>query len=279
MIATTSKLLLVGCGKMGGAILQRLMAGANAPTCYVVDPHQSRDALPQSPSLHLVAAPKDIPDSFTPDIVLLAIKPQQMADALPAYGRYKNGVFLSIAAGVTIERMGALLGSNDFAIVRSMPNLPASIGFGTTAAVSNKHVNAAQRQMCQSLLESVGTLHWLDDENKLDAVTALSGSGPAYIFALCEAMAEAGIKLGLAPDMAQQLARDTVIGSGALLAQSTDSAAKLRQAVTSPGGTTEAALKHLMDARALPEIMMKAMQAAHDRARELTGASLGKKTA
>ena len=275
MIAAASRILLVGCGKMGGAILQRLSSGTPTPVCCVVDPAPTPAGL--TPSVTWVANAQQMPADFTPDLVVLAIKPQHMAEVLPSYAKYKSAVFLSIAAGVTIERIGTLLGSSDYAIVRSMPNLPASIGHGVTAAVANNKVSTNQRAMCQMLLEKIGKALWLDDEALIDAVTALSGSGPAYVFALCEAMERAGAVLGLSPAVAQQLARETIAGSGALLSQSEQSATDLRVAVTSPGGTTEAALKILNAPDALPKIMLDAMGAAKTRAIELSGAAHGKK--
>ncbi len=251
MIAATTRILLVGCGKMGGAILQRLSGGANAPTCYVVDPAQATAALPAS--VHWEEDAKQIPATFAPDLIVLAIKPQQMADVLPAYAQYKNAVFLSIAAGVTIERIGALLGGN-YSIVRSMPNLPASIGHGVTAAVANGKVSASQRSLCQSLLEKIGKALWLDDEKCARCRNRAFRQRPPLISSRYvkrwQKRARHSVFL---PIIAEQLARETIIGSGALLTQSAQSAAQLRQAVTSPGGTTEAALQKLMAADALPK--------------------------
>jgi pyrroline-5-carboxylate reductase len=177
-------------------------------------------------------------------------------------------VFLSIAAGITIRRLQELLGSGQ-AVIRAMPNLPASIGKGISVAITNKQISAGQRTLADRLLKTIGETAWVEDEKLIDAVTALSGSGPAYVFALCEAMAKAGESLGLPKDLAARLARTTVIGSGTLLEQSSETAEALRRAVTSPGGTTEAALKHLLAAGGLQDLMLKAMTTAAERAKDL----------
>jgi pyrroline-5-carboxylate reductase len=262
-----TNLLLVGCGKMGGAILQRI--AAQAKIC-VVEPAPIPAALKALPEITWLASADRIAKSFVPDIVILAVKPQHMDDVLPAYGRYRAAVFLSIAAGKTLNKLSAALGGTPYSIVRAMPNLPASIGQGMTVAVANKNVTPKQRALCEQCMKAVGAMVWTQDENDLDAVGALSGSGPAYVFALAEAMAKAGEALGLHPELAAQLARQTVIGSGALLAQSPESAEKLRIAVTSPGGITEAALKHLLAANGLPDLMRKAIEAAARRSKELS---------
>jgi len=249
---------------MGAALLTRV--AAEADTC-VIDPAKPAH-LPSAVKWH--STPAEINSQFTPDIIVIAVKPQHMANALPVYGKYQNSVFLSIAAGQTLARLSSLLGGGHYAIVRAMPNLPASIGQGISVAVANHSAKAPQRALCETILKSVGLMAWTDSENLLDAVTALSGSGPAYVFALTEAMAKAGEALGLPPELAVQLARQTVVGSGALLAQSKESVADLRVAVTSPGGTTEAALKQLLTQNGLPDLMLKTMQAAAKRAKELS---------
>jgi len=251
---------------MGGALLQRVAAHM---TVCVVDPASTASPLTSLPGVSWLASANAIDPGFTPDIIVLAIKPQHMQSTLPSYAHFKTSVFLSIAAGVPMASMEALLNNKTIAVVRSMPNLPASIGQGISVAVANKNVSAAQRTLCDALLKSVGETVWMDDEKQLDAVTALSGSGPAYVFALCEAMAKAGETLGLPAAMAAKLARQTVIGCGALLAQSSESAEALRVAVTSPGGTTEAALKKLLAENGLPDIILKTMTAALQRAQEL----------
>lgn len=265
-------ILLVGCGKMGSALLKGLSrdrAEAVGSEVVIVDP-----AIPNENPLAKInrcASFSDIPPGFTPDIVVLAVKPQNMQEVVPAYATFaRSAVFLSIAAGMTLARIEKMLGCDSSAIVRAMPNLPASIGQGVSVAVANAKASKTQRDLCELVLRGAGAVEWVEDEKLIDAVTALSGSGPAYVFALAEAMAQAGAALGLPGDMAQRLARHTIEGSGALLARSQESAEALRRAVTSKGGTTEAALAHMLAPKCgLPSLMMQAMRAAAIRAREL----------
>jgi pyrroline-5-carboxylate reductase len=212
-----------------------------------------------------------VPDGFAPSAVVLAVKPQSAAEALPSYARYSgSAVFLSIMAGRTIAGIQALLGGAA-AIVRAMPNTPAAVRQGVTVATPSPLVTAGQRALCDTLLRAIGVVEWVDREALLDPVTAVSGSGPAYVFLLAELMEQAAIEQGIAPDLARVLARQTVAGSGALLAASAESAAELRKAVTSPGGTTEAALKLLMASDAMPKSLSEAIAAATRRSRELAG--------
>ena len=262
-----TRILLVGCGKMGSAMLTGwLERGIAANDVVVVEPGNcaAQDA-------QVVADCQQIPADFRPDVVVLAVKPQMMADVAPAYARFDGAVFLSIAAGKTLAFFGGLLGAGT-AIIRAMPNTPAAVRRGITVCVANDSVNDAQRACCQTLLEAVGEVAWIDDEDQMDAVTAVSGSGPAYVFLLAEVMAAAGTKAGLPADLAARLARATVAGSGELLRQSAHTAAQLRLNVTSPGGTTAAALAVLMaDKDGLPDLMADAIAAATRRGRELAG--------
>ena len=260
------KLLLVGCGKMGAAMLERM--GDDA-LVTVIEPGFSTVKLQKQPNVTWHMALDQIDPAFIPDIVLLAVKPQHMPNVLPAYGHFKQSVFLSIAAGLTVERLANLLGHSDAAVVRVMPNLPASVGAGMSVAFANQNVTTAQHRLADYILSRVGATAWLDDEIMMDAVTALSGSGPGYFFAMCEIMAKIGEQLGLPATLAAQLARQTMIGSGALLAQAPESAESLRKAVSSPGGTTEAALQHLMGDEGLSKLMTTAMQAAVTRSKQL----------
>jgi pyrroline-5-carboxylate reductase len=212
------------------------------------------------------------PAGFKPAIVVLAVKPQSMGAVLPGLKKFANPgtVFLSIAAGKTLKVLRQGL-SEQARIVRTMPNTPAAVRHGITVAVAGKGVDAGQRQGCDQLLRAVGEVVWVEDEGLLDAVTAVSGSGPAYVFLLAEAMAEAGEKAGLPRELAQRLARATVSGSGELLRRSSDSAEQLRKNVTSPGGTTAEALKVLMAPGAMQKIFDEAIAAATRRSRELAG--------
>ena len=267
----TDSVLLVGCGKMGSALLGGwLDRGVDAKAVAVVEPAMSDQAGVPS-DVAVVAAPDALPAGLKPDVVVFAVKPQVMADIVPAYGRFvgSHTVFLSIAAGQTIGFIESHLGTA--AIVRSMPNTPAAVGRGITVACANARVTDGQRESCHSLLEAVGEVAWVDDEGLLDPVTAVSGSGPAYVFLLIECLAEAGVAAGLPADLAQRLARVTVAGSGELARQSDLPASELRQNVTSPGGTTAAALEILMADDGLQPLMTRAVAEATRRSRELAG--------
>ena len=264
-----AKIILVGCGKMGSAMLAGWLAqGVKAADVVVVDPHAA--GLPDG--VRVCDGPQDIPADFSPDIAILAVKPQVMADVLPAYGRFAGTtLFLSIAAGKTVEFFRTHLGAQA-AVVRAMPNTPAAVGRGITVCVAGPGVSQTGRDLSSSLLAAVGQVAWIEDEALMDAVTAVSGSGPAYVFLLAEVMAAAGEKAGLPPELAAQLARATVSGAGELLRQSTDTAAQLRINVTSPGGTTAAALGVLMDeAKGMGPLMTDAVDAATRRGKELAG--------
>jgi pyrroline-5-carboxylate reductase len=263
------KLLLVGCGKMGGAMLEGWLArGLAASDVVVAEPAEG--LRPMKPGLQALAASNEV--SETPEIVVLAVKPQSMDSVLPDLKRFadKGAVFLSIAAGKTLGYFAGHLGKGA-KVVRSMPNTPAAVRQGITVATAASGVSAAEKKRCHELLEAVGQVLWVDDEALMDPVTALSGSGPAYVFLLVEAMAAAGAKLGLTPEMAMQLARATVSGSGELLRQSSEPAAQLRVNVTSPGGTTAEALKVLMADDGIQPVFDKALAAASRRSKELAG--------
>ena len=275
MAPPAGRLLLVGCGKMGGALLAGwLKGGTEASDVLVVEPAPgARAALASDDKPQFVDDAKAIPADFAPAVVVFAVKPQTMDEAAPAYKRFAgpDTVFLSIAAGKTIGAFERHLGGNA-AIVRSMPNTPAAIGRGITVACANGHVSAEQRELCGRLLEAAGEVAWVEYEGLLDPVTAVSGSGPAYVFLLAEAMAAAGAEAGLPPELAMRLARATVAGAGELMRRSDESAEQLRVNVTSPGGTTEAALKVLMASEdGLPALMARAVAAATRRSRELAG--------
>jgi pyrroline-5-carboxylate reductase len=259
-------ILLVGCGRMGGAMLAGWLERGLAPS-MAVDP--ARPAVPGG--VALVGQSAEIPPDFAPAAVVLAVKPQNAAETLPAYAQFAgSAVFLSIMAGRTIDGMHGLLG-RAAPLVRAMPNTPAAIRQGVTVACAGPGVTPDQRALCERLLAAVGDVAWVEDETLLDAVTAVSGSGPAYVFLLAELMERAAVEQGLSPDLARLLARRTVAGSGALLAASSEDAAALRQAVTSPKGTTERALEVLMAENALPALLSRAIAAATARSRELAG--------
>lgn len=260
-------ILLVGMGKMGGAMLagwrERGLAAAVA-----VDP-----ALPVAPGpeVAVVADAAAIPAGFAPAAVVLAVKPQNADAALPHVARHAGGaVVLTIMAGRTIAGIRRLLG-DAAAVVRAMPNTPAAVRQGITVACAGAGVSAAQRALCDTLLQAIGTVAWVDDETLIDPVTAVSGGGPAYVFLLTELLERAATEQGVPPDLARLLARQTIVGSGALLGASTEDAAVLRKAVTSPKGTTERALAVLMAEEAWPALVSRAIAAATARSRELAG--------
>ena len=264
-------LLLVGCGNMGRALLRGWLAGAAARHFHIVEPLGGPAEFAAAPGLAWHASAESLPADLAADAVVFAIKPQSVDEALPAYrARVRpQTLFLSIIAGKTIAGLARHLGPA--AIVRSMPNTPAAIGRAITVACANRSVTAAQRALCEVLLGAIGESAWVEDEALLDPVTAVSGSGPAYVFLLIEALAEAGEKAGLPADLALRLARATVAGSGALAAASPEPPSRLREMVTSPGGTTRAALDVLMAPDGLARLMERAVAAAAARSRELAG--------
>jgi pyrroline-5-carboxylate reductase len=265
-------LLLAGAGNMGVAMLAGWLEGGLAPALTIVQdpapPPRTKELLDR----HGIKAQGAIASRPKPPaVIVVAVKPQVMDEVLPPLAKLagKDTVVLSIAAGRTIAGFEKHLPKGT-AVVRSMPNTPAAIGRGITVCVPNAHVTAVQRAACNQLLRAVGEVAWVDDEGLIDAVTAVSGSGPAYVFYLAECLAEAGVKAGLAPELAQKLARCTVAGSGELLHRSKLGADTLRQNVTSPGGTTFAALQVLMAEKGgLADLMREAVAAATRRSREL----------
>lgn len=259
-------LVLLGCGKMGTALLTGwLAAGVPAASVWVIEPNPT-DWL-KSAGVHLN---EGVPPF--PAVALLAVKPQMMGAALPALQALGNGktLFVSIAAGTSIATFEAALGDRT-PIVRTMPNTPAMVGRGITGICANAPAGAAGLALARDLMQAVGDVVELEGEHQIDAVTAVSGSGPAYVFHLIEALAAAGVAEGLAPDVAMRLARATVCGAGELAWRSDESASQLRINVTSPGGTTEAALRVLMADDGLKPLMEKAVAAADARAKALSG--------
>lgn len=259
-------LVLLGCGKMGSAMLSGWLArGLDAKGVWVIDPNPS-DWL-RGTGVQINA---DLPAA--PAIVIVAVKPQMMGAALPTLAAMGNGetLFISVAAGTPIARFAEVLGAQT-PIVRAMPNTPAAVGRGISAIVGNTHAGAAGLEAAEALLSAVGQVVRLEHEGQMDAVTGLSGSGPAYVFHLIETMAAAGEAQGLAPELALQLARATVAGAGALAEAADESPAQLRINVTSPNGTTQAALEVLMDpGTGFPALLDRAIAAATARSRELS---------
>jgi pyrroline-5-carboxylate reductase len=251
---------------MGGALLAGWKKKRFNHPLAVVEPQPVK--LPAGVKRYATAAA--LPKRFAPAAIVFAVKPQSLAETLPAYRRFadRETVFLSIAAGKTLRFFARILG-DEAAVVRAMPNTPAAIARGIAVACANPRVAPAQRALCTRLLGAVGEVAWVADEALLDPVTAVSGSGPAYVFLLIECLAEAGIAAGLPAALAMTLARATVSGSGELARLSSEDAAQLRRNVTSPGGTTEAALKILMAEDGMAALMRRAIAAATARSRDL----------
>ncbi len=267
--AAFGQIVLVGAGKMGGAILAGwLKSGVPGGAVTVLDPGPSEKmtaAINDAGARHFVAPPAGL----QADILFLALKPQVMDAVLPSLKSLvaPKTTVVSVAAGKTIASMEGHLGKA--AMVRAMPNTPAMVGRGVTGAFANAAVSEEQRDVVHRLLQVSGPVEWVSSEADINAVTALSGSGPAYVFYLVECMAEAGRKAGLPADLAMRLARETVAGAGELLHQSPDPASQLRKNVTSPGGTTAAALSVLMADDAMQPLFDQAIEAARKRAEEL----------
>jgi len=249
-----------------------LERGLDAAQVYVVEPNTGAAEQLLTRGVHVVDSHATLPADLKPEVVVMAVKPQVMDAVAPPYASYSGDgtVFLSIAAGKTIGYFEHHLG-DIAAIIRAMPNTPAAVGRGITVACGNNHVTDEQKNLCLDLLGAVGDAEWVDDESLIDAVTALSGGGPAYVFLLAECMAKAGIASGLPAQLSEKLARATVAGSGELLRQSTEPTSTLRENVTSPGGTTAEALRVLMADDAWQPLMDRAIAAATSRSKELAG--------
>ncbi|VAW05562.1 Pyrroline-5-carboxylate reductase [hydrothermal vent metagenome] len=258
-------LVLLGCGKMGSAMLAGWLAqGLPASSVWVIDPMSSEWV--RGTGVHINA---DLP--ARPAIVLIAVKPQMMGAALPTLAGMGNDetLFVSVAAGTPIAAYEAALGDQSH-IIRAMPNTPAAVGKGITAIIGNAHATPAEMDLAEALLAAVGQVVRLEEEAQMDAVTGVSGSGPAYVFHLIECLTAAGEAQGLNPDLALQLARATVAGAGALAEEADETPAQLRVNVTSPNGTTQAGLEVLMNAQnGLPPLIRDTVAAASDRSREL----------
>jgi pyrroline-5-carboxylate reductase len=259
--------VLAGAGKMGGAMLSGWLAqGLDASRVAVIEPHPSEDIRAHSAKgVRLDPSPRDC---GTVAAFVVALKPQAFREAGPALKPYVDAATLvvSIMAGTTMASLSEVLGGH---IVRAMPNTPAAIGRGITVAVAAKDVSDAQRETANGLLRATGSVEWVNDESLMDAVTAVSGSGPAYVFLLAEELARAGVAAGLPEELAIKLARETVTGSGELLHRSDLATATLRQNVTSPGGTTAAALAVLMGTNGLQSLLTRAVAEATKRSKEL----------
>ena len=263
-------LVLVGAGKMGSAMLDGWLARGLDPKKIIVIEPQPVKAVKALARRGVKLNPKD--KVGVASAIVIAVKPQNAPEAVPPLARYvdKTTLVLSIMAGRTIGFLEKSLPTGT-AIVRAMPNTPAAIGRGISVAVANAKISMRQRKQASDLLAAIGKVEWVGDETLMDAVTALSGSGPAYIFLLAECMARAGVAAGLPKELATRLARETVAGSAELLHRSNLDAATLRQNVTSPGGTTAAALEVLMGPGGFDQLLTQAIAAATRRSRDLAG--------
>jgi pyrroline-5-carboxylate reductase len=263
----TGPIVLAGAGKMGGAMLTGWLArGLDPARVAVIEPSPSEEIRALlAKGVRLNPPPKDIGSVAT---LVVALKPQMFREVGPDLKPFvaPSTLVVSIMAGTTIASIAQVCGGS---VVRAMPNTPAAIGRGITVAVAANDVSAAQRAVADALLRATGSVEWVDDEDLMDAVTAVSGSGPAYVFLLAEELARAGVEAGLPAELATRLARETVAGSGELLHRSDQPSATLRQNVTSPGGTTAAALAVLMAEDGLQPLMIRAVAAATRRSKEL----------
>ena len=268
-LQTTGTIALAGAGKMGGAMLTGWLAqGLDPARVVVIDPHPSAEI--NAFAIGGVRLNPSATNTGIVDTLVVAVKPQMFRGAGAALKTFvgPSTLVVSIMAGMTIAVLEEICGG---AVVRAMPNTPAAIGRGITVAVPAKNVSAAQRATADALLRATGSVEWIDDESLMDAVTAVSGSGPAYVFLLAEELARAGIAAGLPEELATRLARETVAGSGELLHRSELPSATLRQNVTSPGGTTAAALEVLMGNDGVGPLMTEAVAAATKRGKDLAG--------
>ncbi|MBS1033502.1 pyrroline-5-carboxylate reductase [Gluconobacter cerinus] len=273
-LPSTPSILLVGCGKLGGALLDGWLASPTPPHIIVVDRHRSSS----DDTFSVVRAASDIPSTFTPDIIVLAVKPATAEDAISALGeslgsRMKKAALLSVMAGRTCAALSDATSNSGatLPILRAMPNTPSAIGAGISGFYASPQATEEQTSLCHELLFAVGDVVRVDSEEDLLAVTAVSGSGPAYVFLLAELLEKAGEAHGLSQTTARRLARGTIYGAGRMLDDMPDDAADLRKAVTSPNGTTAAALNVLMAPDAWPSNISKAIDAATKRADELAG--------
>ena len=271
-VSLDGTLLLAGAGKMGGAMLSGwLIRDLDPQQIIVQDPGPPPEVVELVERHGIRFSAETAPLDQPPAVILVAVKPQVMGDVFPQLAKLAGPktLILSVAAGKTVASFEKYLPAGT-AVIRTIPNTPAAIGRGITVCFANAHVTDAQRATCQSLLSAIGEVAWVDKEELIDAATAVSGSGPAYVFLLAECLAEAGRAVGLTPEVARQLADATVSGAGELLNQSHLDAATLRKNVTSPNGTTAAALSVLMAGDGLQPLLTKAVQAAEKRSRELS---------
>ena len=270
MSSLVREVLLVGCGNMGFALLKGWLTTNSNLKAIVVEPDEALRQRAQSEGAIAVSAAADLPEGAAPQVIVIAVKPQYVGELLKQYSALiENGAFvLSVAAGVTISTMEAAVGTNA-SIIRCMPNTPAAVGAGALVCCPNANSGEAEESIARQLLASSGEVHFVDDEALMDAVTAVSGSGPAYIFHFIERLAEAGVEAGLPAELSKALALQTAYGASVLAKFSDSEPGVLRQQVTSPNGTTAAALAVLMAPEGLGAVIGRAVAAAKARSIEL----------
>ncbi|MGB0505942.1 MAG: pyrroline-5-carboxylate reductase [Pikeienuella sp.] len=264
----TDTVLLAGCGNMGRAMLAGWLAAKPDLAAYVVEPAEALRDQAAALGATAVATPDALPNGLAPDLVILAVKPQIMSLVLPEYAEFTGATFVSIAAGTTVATLQAGLGEAA-PIIRCMPNTPSAIGAGMMVCYPTDNVPGTARDLADVLLAASGQVAWIDDEGLMDAVTAVSGSGPAYVFHMIETLGNAGTAAGLPADLSAKLAMQTVMGAGRLAEEVDTPPNVLREQVTSPGGTTAAALSVLMADPGLQDLMNRAVEAARARGEEL----------
>ena len=270
-----AKVMIVGCGSMGSALIKGWISKRLGNCNYtVVTPHESSTEVLRETGVYInwYASPDKVPSSYVPDIVVFALKPNVLQKVLPEYKKYVNDsiTLITVAAGKKLDFYQKYLGKKA-AVVRVMPNLPAAYNQGISVGMANEFVNKHQLATAHFLFKALGKVIWLEDERAFNAVTALSGCGPAYLFLLTDCLAKAGQEAGLSKSVAEQLARYSMIGAGTLLEHSDESPSILKQRVASPGGVTEAALKVLENAtEGLPQLMSCAIKVAVERSKELS---------
>ena len=256
---------------MGGAMLRQWLTAETFSDIYIVKPSRLDPSYASGSTVNWVSTPEHIPGEFQPDIIIIAVRPGDLTSVVPSYARYSECLFISLAAGRKIAQIEFMLSAKP-SLLRAMPNIASEVGAGMTFLTANIHASVAQKDLGEKILQAVGAVAWLTDETLFDVATTLSGCGPGYFFSMVEAMAKAGTELGLPTDFSMMLARQTIIGSGALLASyPAMTATDLRKAIANPGTMTEAALKQLADKEnGLSNLMLKAMQAAISRAQEMS---------
>lgn len=274
--AMTTRVLLLGCGKMGSALLQSWLSSGQATGNFVVnvvDPDKSVRARAANHGVAVYDGLEALPKGVVPDAIVLAVEPGEVVALVDACGRWSDSgaVLLSIAAGVRLQDMAtALPASSRLSLIRAMPNIPSVIGAGMVICCQGKFASGAARVVVSRLLAGMGEIAWIEDEALMDAVTAVSGSGPAYVFHFIEGLISAGISIGLPENLARRLAVVTVAGAGRLALESGEDAGELRHRVATPGGTTASALAVLMgDEGRLEKLLHECVAAAHARSREL----------